>query len=232
MKNQCLNCIIVDDEAFSRTIISEMVKETALLNLVQECASAAEAFQVLSTEAIDIMFLDIEMPGMTGLELINNIETQPVVILITGKACYAAQSYDYEVTDFVVKPVTPNRFMKALSRATKACQETKPSTPKGEVFVKSDGKLVRINTSEILWIESLGNYVKIRLQDTEVLVLSTMKDMEQRMPTEDLIRIHRYYIVNKSKIIAIEENAVQIEEQFFPISKSNREYFFSSLNQF
>ena len=232
MKHPYLKCIIVDDEAFSRAMIAEMIQETDVLDLVDECTSAPEAFSALNKNTVDIMFLDIEMPGMTGLELIGNIEQQPVIILVTGKACYAAESYDYEVTDFVVKPVTPGRFMKAVSRATAACRKKELKKGSEAVFVKSDGKLVRIDTDRIQWIESLGNYVKIRLEDREVLVLATMKDMEQKMPTRNLIRIHRYYIVNMKKVMAIEENSVQIGEQFFPISKSNRELFFSRLNQF
>ncbi len=231
MEKTSYSCLVVDDDEFSLEAVKELISQADSLDLKGTCTSGAEAFNMLSKKPVDILFLDIEMPGMTGLELIRNLDKKPVIILVTAKSDYAVESYEYEVADYLVKPIRLGKFLKAVSKAEQLIQANDPPPVNGEIYVKSNGVLVRVKFDEILWIESLGNYVNIYTEDKKHTVLSSMKEIEKKLTDINLKRIHRFFIVNLNKIESIEENTILIKEKFIPISKSHRSELFKALNQ-
>jgi DNA-binding LytR/AlgR family response regulator len=227
-----LNCLVVDDDALSRTVLEDIINETDLLHLVKSCENAIEAFNILNEEQIDILFLDIEMPKMDGLELVKSISPLPQLILVTSHPEYAAESYEYDVTDFIVKPITQARFIKAVDKARKKLESKKASiSSSGEsIFIKTDSRLVQLNTDEILFIEALGNYMRIYSAKGKHTILSTMKDMESKLPTTNFARVHRSFIVNVNKIDSIEDNFILIDGKQVSIGKAYKEELDKRLN--
>lgn len=234
MSGNRLTCIIVDDDEFSREVISDLVSQHSILDLKTTCSSAMEAYNVLTTDKIDVLFLDIEMPGMSGLDLLANLDKRPIVVLITAKKEYAAESYEYDVADYLVKPVNPGRFMKTVGRVKAIAEQNhQPATNIGPetIFVKSEGLMVNINLNDILFVESMGNYVTIHTSQKKHTVLMTMKEIESKLPSTSFMRVHRKYIVNLREIEAIEDTLIIIKDNLIPIGKSYKDDFFGRLNQ-
>jgi len=227
-----MRCIIVDDDELSRNIMEDLVAETDL-ELVKTCSSAMEAFNVLKTEEIDLIFLDVDMPKMTGIDLIKALDVLPQIILITSHAEYAVESYEYDVTDFIVKPISNTRFLKAVEKAKKniarPSEITHGSTAK-TLFIKTDSRLVQVHTKNILYIEALGNYVNVYTTAGKYIVLSTMKDIESRLTPPDFMRVHRSFIVRLDKIESIEDNFITINQKNIPIGKNFKDELMRSLN--
>lgn len=233
MTGTSLTCIIVDDDEFSREIISDLVAQHSILELKQTCSSAMEAYNVLSTTKIDVLFLDIEMPGMSGLDLLANLEKRPIVVLISAKKEYAVESYEYNVADYLVKPVGPGRFMKSIGRVKAIAEQNKKPEAGGPegIFVKSEGIMVNINLSDILFVESMGNYVTINTPSKKHTVLMTMKEIEGKLPSNTFVRVHRSYIINLNEIETIEDTVIIIKGKLIPIGKSYKEAFFKRIKQ-
>lgn len=229
-----MNCIIVDDDELSRNIIEDLVKESEFLNLVKSCENAVEAFNLLRDEDIDLAFLDIEMPKMNGMELVKNLDSKTQIILITSHSEYASESYEYEVTDFIVKPITPGRFMKAITKAKRlADQSGGGSTGESrKLFVKADSRLVQVDTKDILYVEALGNYVIIHTVKEKLTVHFTMKDMLAKLPTKEFIRVHRSFIVRLDRIEAIEDNMIDIKGKAINIGRAYKDELLNRLKMF
>ncbi|HAA00160.1 MAG TPA: DNA-binding response regulator [Flavobacteriales bacterium] len=226
-----MRCIIVDDDELSRNIMEDLVREHEHLELVKTCSSAIEAFNVLKTEEVDLIFLDVDMPKMSGMDLIRSLEVLPQVILITSHAEYAAESYEYSVTDFVVKPISHGRFLKAVEKAQKNLSRPNFSSETSKtIFIKSDSRLVQVQKSNILYIEALGNYVNVYTAGGKFIVLSTMKDIESRLTSPDFMRVHRSFIVRLDKIDSIEDNFIHINQKNIPIGKNYKDELMRSLN--
>jgi two-component system, LytTR family, response regulator len=227
-----LNCLVVDDDALSRSVLEDLINDTEFLTLAKSCENAMEAVSVLNDSHIDILFLDIEMPKMDGMELIKSINPLPQLILVTSHAEYAVESYEYNVTDFIVKPVSPARFIKAVDKARKNLESKKASiSTSGEsMFIKTDSKLVQLSTDEILFIEALGNYMRIYTSKGKYTILSTMKDMETKLPANHFARVHRSFIVNIKKIETIEDNFILIDGKQVSIGKAYKEELEKRLN--
>lgn len=225
-----MRCIIVDDDELSRNIMADLIAETDL-ELVKICKDAMEAFNVLKNEEIDLIFLDVDMPKMSGLELIKSLDVVPQVILITSHAEFAVESYEYNVTDFVVKPISHARFFKAVEKARKNfLRPVESSTHAKTIFIKTDSRLVQVFTQNILYIEALGNYVNLYIPSGRHTVLSTMKEIEQKLPPPEFIRVHRSFIVRLDKIESIEDNNIYIQDKNIPIGKNYKEHLMNSLN--
>ena len=226
-----MRCLIVDDDELSRNIMEDLVKEDEQLELVKTCASAIEAFNVLKSEEIDLIFLDVDMPKMTGIDLIKSLDVVPQVILITSHSEFAVESYELNVTDFIVKPISHARFIKALEKARKNLsrpafsQETTKS-----IFIKTDSRLVQVHTKNLLYIEALGNYVNVYTTSGKFIVLSTMKDIESRLTAPEFMRVHRSFIVRLDKIESIEDNFIHINQKSIPIGKNYKDDLMKSLN--
>jgi DNA-binding LytR/AlgR family response regulator len=227
-----MKCLIVDDDDLSRGILEDLIKDTDSLDLVASCADPIKAFNILKEKAIDLLFLDIEMPKMDGISMLKSLDTLPQVILVTSHEKYAVESYEYDVTDFVKKPISTARFLKAIDKASKRfTKESSHFTTKGEtIFIKSDSKLVQINTNQIFWIEALGNYMRVITEEGKYTILSTMKDVATKLPSDDFVRVHRSFIVRLDKIESIEDNYIVINENQINIGKAYKDGLNKKLN--
>jgi DNA-binding LytR/AlgR family response regulator len=227
-----MNCLVVDDEKFSREIIKVFVNKTDSLNLIAECQSAAEAFSALRNNDIDLVFLDVEMPEMSGIELMQVLDDMPQIVLVTSRSNYAVEAFEYSVTDYLVKPVKYPRFLKAVSKAESNAKASEVTVEKqrDEVFVKESGKMVQIRLSEILYVEALSDYVIINTEQRKHIIHSTMKGLEKKLPENSFIRVHRSHIVNFQKIISIEDLSVVMPNKIIPIGASYKQRFMKKLN--
>ena len=227
-----MKCLIVDDDDLSRGILEDLIDDTDSLDLVASCADPIKAFNILKDSSIDLLFLDIEMPKMDGISMLKSLNPLPQVILVTSYDKYAVESYEYDVTDFVKKPISAARFLKAIEKASKRfTKESSHFTAKGEtVFIKSDSKLVQINTNQIFWIEALGNYMRVITEEGKYTILSTMKDVASKLPSDDFVRVHRSFIVRLDKIESIEDNYIVINDNQINIGKAYKEGLNKKLN--
>ncbi len=233
-----MNCIIIDDDHLSRKIIEEFVKKSEVLNLVNVYENAIDAIQAFNgPEAIDLIFLDIEMPEMSGLDFLNTLDNPPQIIIISGKEKYAIDAFEYDVTDYLLKPVSLPRFIKSVNKAQKryaeAAQVSGETTE--EIFIKKkNSTLVRLNYNDIIYIEALENYVIVATYDQRYTIHFTMKAIANKLPESKFKRVHRSYIINVNRIEMIEDNAIVIAEKtgtkVIPIGKSYRDDLMDDLN--
>jgi DNA-binding LytR/AlgR family response regulator len=233
-----MNCIIIDDDKLSIKIIEEFVGRTEGLHLVGSFSSAVEAMNSLNqpdAEKVDLIFLDIEMPEMSGIEFLESLDIIPQVIIYSSQEKYALESYEYDVTDYLLKPVQFGRFIKAVNRARERYEKKEsPVKESTEIFIKNNGSLVRIKYEDILWIEALENYVVLNTFSEKYTIHFTMKAIADKMPSDRFMRIHRSFIVNFSKIKVIEDNSVVIKTdsgtKVIPIGKSYRDKLMNDIN--
>ena len=236
-----LNCLIVDDELLARRLLTDYVAKIPALNLVGACASAMEAQSFLQKQRIDLLFLDIQMPDVTGLSFLRSLQKKPVTILTTAYTEYALQGYELFVLDYLLKPISFERFFQAASRAIEyigllnskvpditgdADIVLRNDGPNNEyLFVKSDFKIHKIAYSSIDLIEAYGEYVLIFSGKEKIMTLGQLGKMEQVLPRPGFVRVHRSFIVNFAKVDAMQGNTIYIGERQVPLSKSYRETF-------
>jgi DNA-binding LytR/AlgR family response regulator len=232
-----MNCIIIEDDKLSLRIIEEFVNKTADLNLVDTYSNAVDAINLLGkNENIQLIFLDVELPDMSGMEFLDSIKVTPQVVIISSKDKYAVQAFNYEVTDYLVKPITYARFYKAIERARKRMQMRNglDKIGKDEIFIKKNSTLVRLRYDDILWVEALENYVIFNTFDDKYTIHFTMKAIEQKLPLDKFTRVHRSYIVNTGSIEIIEDNSVLIRThdgtKTIPIGKSYKDKLMGDIN--
>ena len=224
-----MRCLIVDDDEMSRNVLTAMCGRLEDITLVKACASSTEAMSVLQQHVVDLILLDVEMPGLSGLEFVRSLSTLPQVILTTGKMEYAVEAFDLKVTDYLLKPLTFPRFVKAIDRARQLNKAPVQSTSE-EIYVKSDGRLIRLELNDISYIESLGDYVIFhRGVQEQFIVHSTLKNINEKIRHHKFIRIHRSYIVNLSKIVDIQETNLVVDGKILPISRAHRSALFKEI---
>lgn len=236
-----MRVIIVDDEPLAQDILETFVEKIPSLELVKKCNNAIEAFEVLKHEEIDLMFLDIQMPQLTGIEFLKSLKNPPMVIFTTAYDHYALEGYELNVIDYLLKPISLERFMKAVNKAQNQYELLKgdaapavaiaDADPNDFIFVKADKKLVKVKYSEIKYIEGLKDYVIIRTDTGRVITLQTMKSLEEKLPMNLFKRIHRSYIVALDKIEAIVGNMVEIDKKHLPIGKNYRDELLDIINK-
>lgn len=226
-----MNSLIIDDDPLTREFITEFIRRTEFLKLVGVCQSAVEAMNVIEeNDNIDLLFLDIEMPEMTGLEMLRVLKNPIATILITSQRDYALESYEYGVVDFLVKPVDYVRFVRAVRKVQEMYFRAEKLKEGVEyVFVKVNSNLVKLFLRDILYIEALADYVLIHTKDQQYVFLSTMKALIQRLPSY-FVRIHRSYIINCRNIDYIEDTAVVINRKVLTISNTYKAEFYNQLN--
>ena len=221
-----IKCIIADDEHPALQLLANYISKMPELELVAQCENALEANQFLQEGKIDLIFLDIQMPDLTGLDLLKSLKNKPVVILTTAYSEYALESYELDVTDYLVKPFSFERFIQAVNKAqelitlkkNKGSQAGKP-----HLFVKADYKKVKLNYEDILYIEGLREYVSFFTKDKRIIVLESMKNLESTLPADEFIRVHKSYIVSIEKVDAVVGNLLEIGDKQIPVGKSYRE---------
>lgn len=222
-----INCIAVDDEPLALKLLQDNISKVPFLKLVSACNDAFEAMKALQENKIDLVFIDIQMPGLTGLQFIGSLENKPLVIFITAYKQYALESYDLSVVDYLVKPVALDRFIKACNRA-KELHELKiiKQQPFAEYFfLNVDYSQVKVMFDDIIWIEGLGDYIKVNLKSTKkpIVVRTSLKAIETELPPNKFIRIHKSYIIAISEITAVRKNSVFIKEMELPVGETFRE---------
>lgn len=229
-----MRCLIVDDDDLIRAVMENFVEQHDALTLAGSCASAIEASNFLAKHAVDLLFLDVEMPGMTGLDLVASLEQRPQIVMVTSKAEYAVEAFDVEVTDYLLKPVTYARFLKSVKRAQRNIEEAEqaaaPAVDDSTVFIKSEGRLVKVTLSDIQWVEAQGDYVMIHTSEDRHIVHSTMKGMSNKLPEYDFARVHRSFIVRIDQIEDIEDASLVIGRKVIPIGASYKSKLLSRLN--
>ncbi len=231
-----MNCIIIDDDELSRRVVEEFISRTDFLNLTHSFSGAVEAINYIKQgEEVHLIFLDVEMPEMTGIEFLNSLSHPPQVIIVSSKEKYAIQAFDYNVTDYLLKPITYARFFKAASKVYEIFNKGRSLTDTDkEIFIKKNSSLVRIKYNDILWVEALENYVVINTTNDKFTIHFTMKSIENQLPIVRFKRVHRSFIVNVSRITSIEDNSVVIKmadsKKVIPIGKSYREKLLNEIN--
>jgi DNA-binding LytR/AlgR family response regulator len=232
-----MNCIIIDDDLTARLIIKQLCSLTNQVSVIEEFSSAIDAIKYLNSNDVDLIFLDIHMPTFSGFDFIQTLKSPPKIILTTSDKNFALQAFEYEcVVDYLVKPITKERFSKSLIKLT-ALEETITSnendTSKKEssfIYVSVDRRLVKINIPNIYFVEAKGDYISIKTQSKNYVVHSTLKKIEDKLPSNLFLRIHRSFIINVSQIIDIEDNSVLIQKSVIPISRSNKSELMKRLN--
>ncbi|NJL57137.1 MAG: response regulator transcription factor [Cytophagales bacterium] len=226
-----LTCMVVDDDELSRNVVNHYIKKTSFLSLTHECTNAIDASNILKDENIDVIYLDIEMPEMSGMDLIKTLDGNNEVILITSNIKYAVEAFEVSVTDYLVKPFDYTRFLQASTKAKERIDAFRRKNEQQiEIYVKSDSRLVRLNLKDILFVEALADYVIINTGKSKLIVHSTMKGIEKRLPASYFARIHRSFIINTERIDYLEDNAIIINDKIMPIGASYRDNFMSRLN--
>lgn len=227
-----MQCLIVDDDKITRAEIGHFVKKSVFLKLVASCSSAMEAFNIIASNQIDLLFLDVMMPGMSGLELMNALkDSKPQVILMTMEKKYALDAFNYDVTDFLVKPVSEERFLQAAAKAKKLHDNSgKELNLHQQIFIKVNTNLVKLNAHDILYIEALENYVSIYTATGKHTIRSTMKSITDKLSPHDFVRVHHGYVVRIDKISGIEGSTIIINKNFIPLSRSYKDELMSRLN--
>jgi DNA-binding LytR/AlgR family response regulator len=225
-----MKCVLIDDEPMDLMAISELIKGYKELEVIGKFQNSVEAKEFVNSNKVDLIILDVEMPELNGLNFIKSIENVEHIILISSNRNYAAESYDYSVTDYIVKPLSKERFSSAISKVKEVDASIKTSSDRDFAFVKDGTKIVRIDFNEILFIEALADYVQINTVDDRYTVLATMKSMQANLPHNDFFRVHRSYIVRKDKIKIIEDNMILMEKKNIPISRSAKQEFFNTFN--
>ncbi|MCE7993311.1 MAG: response regulator transcription factor [Roseivirga sp.] len=222
-------CIIVDDEALAQDLIETHLKKIPNIEIIAKCHTAMEAMSVLNQQSVDIMFLDIEMPDLTGVEFLKALEKPPHTIFTTAYSEYAMEGYELNVVDYLLKPIRFDRFFKAMSKVLELLKEKEPQTtePSAEktsneyIFVKSEYKAVKITFDDILYVESMQKYVKFHLSDKMVISLMSISSLQEILPQKQFFRCQKSFIINLNKIESIEGNLVVLSSRAkVPISKN------------
>ena len=224
-------CLIVDDEQLARRLLKDFVAKVPMLELKGMCKNPLEAMDILQTEHIDIMFLDIQMPELTGIEFIKSMSHKPAIIFTTAYSEYALEGYQLDVIDYLVKPFPLDRFIKAVNKATDYIDLQRNAGKKNDlesmdsnyILLHADHKIYKVNLDDILYIEGLKEYVSYFTKEKRIIVLQSLKSIEESLPSNKFIRVHRSYIVPINRIKTLDGNQVQIGEKLIPIGRSYKE---------
>lgn len=216
-----LKCIIVDDDPVQREAIRNCVNKIKDLQLVGIYSNAIEARMALQTREVDLIFLDVEMPEMTGLEFLQNFKDVPQVVMVTSNKNYAFEAFEFDVTDYISKPVDFDRFSSAVQRVRYYEENLKRQQEEKSIFIKADGAMVKIPTDELLYVEAMGDYIKVHTTQKRHIVHSTMKAFVAKLP-EEFLRVHKSFIVNVEKVEKLEENSIYINGNELPVSRNNK----------
>jgi DNA-binding LytR/AlgR family response regulator len=234
-----MNCIIIDDEATAVAIINQFCSKEDRLDVVAEFPNAIQAIKYLNQHQVDLIFLDIHMPDFTGFDFIETLKNPPKIILTTSDANFAIQAFEYDcIVDYLVKPITAERFQKAVQKANSkpikqiqtASSDNVASTSHNDLYVNIDRRLIKIDIPSIYLIEAKGDYIQVKTEDKNYTVHSTLKKIEEKLPEDLFLKVHRSFIINVKKIIDIEDNSVLIKKDVIPVSRSNRPELMKRLN--
>lgn len=215
-----ISCIIVEDEPLARQLMQSHVVKTPELKLMASFSDPVEAIAYLRENPVDLLFSDIQMPGITGIALLKILKKPPLVVFTTAYSEYALEGYELDVVDYLIKPIPFGRFLKSVEKVASRLSNSLQSEKDDFIFVKDGTKYVRVNLDDILYIESLKDYVALHLPDRKILSLQTMKSLESTLPASRFVRIHNSYIVAIPALHSIEKEKVLIGNQYLPVSET------------
>lgn len=226
-----LRSIIVDDSSMQRIAVAKLVNNHPNLTMVGEYSNAIEAKNGLKNNNIDLIFLDVEMPIINGFDLLESLDNPPQVILITGNPNYALKAFDYDVTDYLHKPISASRFDTSIKRALTKYEQLQNVTEDDEyIFVKSNLRQRKVVLNDIKWVEALGDYIKLVTNEGNVVILSTMKSFEQKLPQDKFLRVHKSYIVNLEKVQKFNSKSVELDGRQVPLSRNKKSVLIEALH--
>jgi DNA-binding LytR/AlgR family response regulator len=233
-----MNCIIVDDEIAARAIVRQLCSEIPELDIIDEFDDAIGAIKFLNQHQVDVVFLDIHMPGFTGIDFVQTLKNPPKVVLTTSDTNFAIEAYQYEaIVDYLVKPIVRERFEFSIQKIKNAMvrrpilnSDEDLSEGDEELYINIDRRLIKLKFNEILVIEAQGDYINIQTDKKAYRVHTTLKKIKEKLPEKTFLQIHRSYIINFTKIIDIEDNSVLIDKSVIPISRSNKPELMRRLN--
>jgi DNA-binding LytR/AlgR family response regulator len=234
-----MNCIIVDDEPLAIDLLDDFISRIPFLSLAGKCKNAFEAIQTINTKSVDLIFLDIQMPNISGIQLLESLERKPIVIFTTAYSEFAVESYNLNAIDYLLKPFNFERFFKAVNKAYSHYNNQKKDIdtntsrePESNyILVKADYKTIKINLSDILYIEGLKDYVKIYTGPKPILTILRLKILEDKLPKNKFIRVHRSFIISIPKIESIERNIIRIAGARIPIGETYRSSFYKTIEE-
>jgi DNA-binding LytR/AlgR family response regulator len=234
-----INCIAIDDEPLALDIIKNYSGKVPFLKLIRTFTKAVDSIEYIQKNHVDLIFLDVQMEGITGLQLINALKKQPQIILTTAFDKYAVQGFELDITDYLLKPISFERFIRACDRAyDRTFKSNNSKTVSGEIsprreqnyfFVKTEFRLQKINFDEILYIEGMGDYLRIVSRQGKIMTLQNFKRLEEILPEEDFCRVHKSYMISLKNISCIEKSHVKISDKEIPISDFYRNNFYDKL---
>jgi DNA-binding LytR/AlgR family response regulator len=229
-----IRCLIIDDEPLAQRVVERYAENVPFLQVVAKCNSAIEAIEVLHREDIDLMFLDINMPRLSGMDFLQTLKNPPLVIITTAYVEYAIQGYELDVVDYLMKPFAFDRFYKAIQKVEDLIKSREQSSPEQKepdkqddtfLFIKSSKKTYKVTLDDILYIEALGDYVKIHTSDKMIVSYQSLKNIETLLPSKTFPRIHKSFIISLSRVDLIEGNHVTIKDRKIPIGTNYRADF-------
>jgi DNA-binding LytR/AlgR family response regulator len=232
-----MNVIIVDDEPLAIEVIETYLSHFPELNLKAKCANAIEAFEALDANDIDLMFLDIQMPQISGIDFLKSLKNPPKVIFTTAFSNFAVEGFELNAVDYLLKPFSLERFSKAVQKFLEihTKKENKTTLLSEEepdyIFVKADKKLIKVRFEDIFYVEGLKDYVMLHTPTGRIVTLQTMKSLEEKLPSDIFIRVHRSYIVNLKLIELLEANSVLVNKKKIPIGKNYKDELLNVINQ-
>jgi two-component system LytT family response regulator len=233
-----IRCLVVDDEPLALDILEDYIKKVPFLTLVKTTTSAIEGLSLVQSGAVDLVFLDVQMPELTGIQFLKIINGKCDVILTTAYSQYALDGYDLDVVDYLLKPIAFDRFYKAAQKVLQSKGNNHSSVPELQsaqqnnhdfIFVKTEHKIQKIYLDNILYIEGLKDYISIFTSTERIITLQNMKKMEESLPPKSFIRVHKSYIISIGKIESIERSRIQIGDKIIPIGDTYRDYFFKQI---
>lgn len=228
--NNALKCIIVDDEPLAREGMEEYVQQVDFLNLVGTCKNAIEASAVIHRESVDLVFLDIQMPLLTGIEFLRELANPPTVIFTTAHREFALEGFELQAADYLLKPISFARFLRAVNKVHESRKTNQPTAePEDHFYVKEDGRLVKVLFRDILFVEGVKDYIFIHTKEQRHMVLTSMKSAMERLSSHSFMRVHRSYIINTAYVEALEGNTLHMGKHKVPVSKNHREEVISKV---
>ena len=233
-----IKCLAIDDEPLALDIIEDYIKKIEFLELEAKCTSALEALQMLKSRAIDLIFLDIQMPDLSGFEMLESLNRNPLIIFTTAYDDYAVESYNYNAVDYLIKPFSFSRFLKAVDKAHELLASQKVNLTNGKngkkldfIFVNADGKNVKIFLDDILFLKGLSDYIELHTVEKKFIIRDNLKDVEKMLLPNDFTRVHKSFIVSISKIDFVEGNIIKIGNEEIPIGRSYRNILLNIINK-
>jgi two-component system LytT family response regulator len=230
-----MNCIVVDDNKLARLALRQLIEQVGILKFMREFDNPLDAYNYLKQEPTDLVFLDIEMPGMSGIELVKSLEKRPIIVLISAKREYAVEAFELNVADYLVKPVDLPRFLNAVSRAkelfdSRGGKLEVSEKEKDYVFVRSNSVLTKIRINDIIYVQALGDYVNIFTSHGRNTVHITLKGMEEKLSSEKFYRVHRSYLIAVDHVDRVEEETAYIGKHPIPIGEQYKKDLLKNLN--